>query len=222
FIIAGQKSWRCPYNVMGLYSRHIFPHLMEWGLSAAPVMDLRAKALESSRGRVLEIGFGTGLNLSCYPGTVDELIALDSQLMMARRVHERIGKSRFPVRQEILDASESLPFPEHAFDTVVTTFTICSIKQIRTALKEIRRVLKPDGCYLFLEHGRSDDPGIARLQDWLNPVQNVIAAGCNLNRRIDRLISEAGFEIKELNRSRIPKTPRVFAEVYSGIAAVLR
>ena len=205
---------------MGLYSRHIFPHLMEWGLSAGPVMDLRTKALETSRGRVLEIGFGTGLNLSCYPGAVDELIALDSQVMMATRVRERISGSRFPVRQEILDASESLPFPDSAFDTVVTTFTVCSIMHVTSALNEVGRVLKPDGHFLFLEHGRSDDARIARLQDWLNPVQNILAAGCNLNRRIDRLICEAGFEITHLDRLRIPKTPRVFAEVYSGIAAV--
>jgi len=169
---------------------------------------------------VLEIGFGTGLNLACYPKSIDELIALDSQLVMATRVRERISKSPFPVRREQLDASETLPFQDSDFDTVVTTFTVCSIKQVRSALKEIRRVLKPAGCYLFLEHGRSDDARIARLQDWLNPVQNVIAGGCNLNRRIDRLISDAGFEIRQLNRLRIPKTPRVFAEVYSGIAAM--
>src|SRR5215470_10299042 len=203
---------------MGFYSKHIFPHLMEWGLSAQPVMDLRIKALEPSRGRVLEIGFGTGLNIACYPGDVDELIALDSEPMIPGRVRERISKSRFPVQQEWLDASKELPFDSCSFDTVVTTFTVCSIEDTSNALKEIRRVLRPEGAYLFLEHGRSDDPRIARRQDWLNPIQNLIAAGCNLNRKIDRLIIDSGLRIDSLHRLTIPNTPRVFAEVYFGIA----
>ena len=203
---------------MGFYSKYIFPHLMEWGLSAQPVMDLRTRALAPSRGRVLEIGFGTGLNIECYPGTVDELIALDSEHMTPGRVRERISKSRFPVRQELLDASLDLPFDDASFDTVVTTFTVCSIKDTSSALKAVRRVLKPAGAYLFLEHGRSDDPRIARWQDWLNPIQNLIAAGCNLNRKIDRLIIDSGLRIDSLHRLTMPKTPRVFAEVYFGIA----
>jgi ubiquinone/menaquinone biosynthesis C-methylase UbiE len=203
---------------MGFYSKHIFPHLMEWGLSGAPVMDLRIRTLEPSRGRVLEIGFGTGLNIGCYPSTVDELIALDSERMVPGRVRERISNSSFPVRQELLDASQKLPFEDGSFDTVVTTFTVCSIKDTSSALKEIRRVLRPKGAYLFLEHGRSDDPRIARRQDWLNPIQNLVAAGCNLNRRIDQLIRGSGFKIDELHRLTIPKTPRVFSEVYYGIA----
>jgi ubiquinone/menaquinone biosynthesis C-methylase UbiE len=191
---------------------------MEWGLSAQPVTDLRIKALEPSRGRVLEVGFGSGLNLGCYPGTVEELIALDSEVMMAARVRERISKSRFAVRQEVLNASERLPFVDSSFDCVVTTFTVCSIKNVRAALREMGRVLKPEGAYLFLEHGRSDNQRVARVQDWLNPIQNIIGAGCNLSRRIDRLIGEAGFEITQLRRLLMAKTPRVFGEVYSGIA----
>jgi ubiquinone/menaquinone biosynthesis C-methylase UbiE len=203
---------------MGFYSKHIFPRLMEWGLSAQPVMDLRVRALAPSRGRVLEIGFGTGLNIECYPVTVDELIALDSEHMIPERVRERITKSRFPVRQEWLDASLRLPFDNDSFDTVVTTFTICSIKDTSSALKEIQRVLRPQGAYLFLEHGRSDDPGVARWQDSLNPIQKLIAGGCNLNRKIDQLITASGLGIDALHRLTIPKAPRVFAEVYFGAA----
>jgi ubiquinone/menaquinone biosynthesis C-methylase UbiE len=203
---------------LGLYSRHIFPHILDWSLSASPVTDLRINSLRPAGGRVLEIGFGTGLNIPCYPGTVDELIALDSELMMPRRVRERIRESRFPIRQELLDASESLPFAHSCFDTVVTTFTVCSIKNAGAALKEIGRVLKPEGAYLFLEHGRSADRRVARLQDRLNPIQNIVGAGCNLNRRIDDLIREAGLEIAELHRFTMAKTPRLFGEIYSGIA----
>src|SRR5215467_8056477 len=177
---------------MGLYSKHVFPRIMDWTLSAGQVMGLRIKTLKASRGRVLEIGFGTGLNIACYPETVDQLIAVDSELMMPARVHERINKSRFPVDYRQVDGSERLPFEDESIDTVVTTFTLCSIEAVEDALKEVRRVLKPNGVYLFLEHGRSDDLRTARLQDLLNPIQRIIAAGCNLNRRIDRLICEAG------------------------------
>jgi ubiquinone/menaquinone biosynthesis C-methylase UbiE len=195
---------------------------MDWGLSAGPVTDLRIRALEPAKGRVLEIGFGTGLNLRYYPGTVEEFVGLDSEIMIPRRVRERIRACNFPIRQEVFDASQRLPFPESAFDTVVTTFTLCSIMNVHPALKEIHRVLKPGGAYLFLEHGRSDDRKIARFQDLLNPIQNVIAAGCNLNRRIDRLIIDAGFEMIELRRLTVPKTPRLFGEIYSGAAGSRR
>jgi ubiquinone/menaquinone biosynthesis C-methylase UbiE len=138
--------------------------------------------------------------------------------MMPRLVNERIRESRFPVHQDLHDASDRMPYPDSAFDTVVTTFTVCSIKNVQAALKEIGRVLKPAGVYLFLEHGRSEDRRIARFQDRLNPIQNIIGAGCNLNRKIDQLISDAGFEIIELRRSTMANTPRLFGEVYSGIA----
>src|SRR5262245_875075 len=139
---------------MGFYSKYVFPHIMEWGLSGQPVMELRIKALRPAKGKVLEIGFGTGLNIPCYPSTIDELIAVDTDVMMAGRARNRISQSRFQVRREVLDASKMLPFPDGSFDTVVTTFTVCSIRNIRTALAEIRRVLKREGVYLFLEHGR--------------------------------------------------------------------
>jgi ubiquinone/menaquinone biosynthesis C-methylase UbiE len=203
---------------MGLYSRHIFPRILEWSLSGRPVTDLRIKALEPARGQVLEIGFGTGLNIPCYPSAVGELVAVDSELMMAGRVRDRIVKSPFPVNQKRLDASEKLPLEDRWFDTVVTTFTLCSIANVGAALKEIRRVLKPDGIYLFLEHGRSDDSRIARFQDYLNPIQNIIGAGCNLNRKIDHLIREAGFDMIQLNRFAMAQTPRLVGEMYSGIA----
>lgn len=203
---------------MGLYSKHIFPRILDWTLSAREVTDLRVKALRPSEGRVLEVGFGTGLNLACYPDTLHELIALDSELMMASRVRERIRQSRFPVLQEHLDASSRLPFQDSSFDTIVTTFTLCSIRDVSTALKEIRRVLNPGGAYLFLEHGRSANRRVARLQDYLNPMQKIIGAGCNLNRKIDELIGEAGFEITELHQFAMAKTPRLFGEMYSGTA----
>jgi ubiquinone/menaquinone biosynthesis C-methylase UbiE len=167
---------------------------------------------------VLEIGFGTGLNLPHYPCGVRELTAIEPEQMLAGRVAKRIALSRFNVNLARLDASLRLPFEDESFDRTVTTFTLCTIGEVARALAEMRRVLKSDGRYIFLEHGRSDDPRVARRQDRFNPIQRRVACGCNVNRRIDRLIKDAGFEIIELDRYLMPATPRLFGEMYRGAA----
>jgi ubiquinone/menaquinone biosynthesis C-methylase UbiE len=167
---------------------------------------------------VLEIGFGTGLNLPFYPNQVSRLTAIDTERMLPNRVASRIAAARFPVEQFQLDAGEHLPFEDDSFDGVVTTFTLCSISDVRSALSEIRRVLKPGGRYAFLEHGRSDDRRVARWQDRFNPIQKFVGRGCNLNRSIDRLAQEAGFEVIRLERYLMPDTPRVLGEMYRGVA----
>ena len=115
-----------------------------------------------------------------------------------------------------------MPFADGEFDTVVTTLTLCSIDDVMAALAEMRRVLKPDGQFLFFEHGRSDDANVAARQDRFNPLQKVIGAGCNMNRPIDALIRQAGFEVSELERFVMPHSPRILAEMYRGIAVPQR
>jgi ubiquinone/menaquinone biosynthesis C-methylase UbiE len=115
--------------------------------------------------------------------------------------------------------AESLPFPARYFDSIVSTWTLCTIPDPRQALGEIRRVLKPDGLLLFLEHGRSDDSHIAAWQDRLNPIQRVAACGCHLNRRIDQLIEESGLRLVRLRRFHMPRVPRVLGEMYQGHAS---
>jgi len=205
---------------LGLYSKHIFPRLLDWSLGTPEMGKYRRRALEEASGRTLEIGSGTGLNLAWYPDQVTELIAFDSENMLPRLVDERISRSSIPVTRLQLDASKHLPFDDSSFDTVVTTFTLCSIDNLPAALAEIRRVLKPGGRFIFFEHGRSDDPRIARWQDRLNPLQKIVGVGCNMNRPIDRMIHAAGFEIDSLDRFLMPKTPRLLAEMYRGIASV--
>jgi ubiquinone/menaquinone biosynthesis C-methylase UbiE len=203
---------------MGIYSSHIFPRILEWSLGNEVVARERSRALARARGRVLEVGFGTGLNLPYYPDAVTGLIALDSEQMLSKRVEERILASRVPVEQVRLDAGGGLPFEVNEFDTIVTTFTLCSIDRVEEALAEIRRVLKPEGRYIFLEHGRSDQARAARLQDFFNPVQRFVACGCNLNRRIDHLVEGAGLRIEHLDRYVMAGTPRVTGELYRGAA----
>ena len=203
---------------MGFYSRHIFPRLVEWSLGSAVVRGERRATLAGLRGEVLEIGFGTGLNLGCYPPGVTRVTAIDSVTLLPTRVADRIARSHVVVEQFQLDAGKRLPFEDNAFDGVVTTFTLCSIADIGSALVEIKRVLKPEADYVFLEHGRSDNPRIARQQDLANPITKFIGCGCHMNRRIDSLITDAGLKIGNLERFVMPDSPRILGEMYRGVA----
>lgn len=202
---------------MGLYSTYVFPRLMDWVMSGPGFQRLRHELLQSVRGEVLEIGLGTGLNLSHYPGGVARLQAVDPAPLLPDRVAERIARAPFPVELSRISA-EQLPYKDRSFDCVVSTWTLCTIPDPREALREVRRVLKPTGQFLFLEHGRSDDARTATWQDRLNPIQNVIGCGCNLNRRIDRLITEAGLRIVQLDRFAMEGVPRIGGEMYRGVA----
>ena len=203
---------------MGFYSKYIFPHLLEWALGNPELGKYRRRALEGACGNVLEVGFGTGLNLPYYPQDVHAITAIDPERMLAHRVAERVKESPVPVNFVQLDASGNLPFADATFDSIITTWTLCSIEKVEPALAEMRRLLKPDGRYLFFEHGRSDDAKTAKWQDRFNPIEKVIGEGCNINRPIDRLIKAAGFDIEALERFVMPKTPRILGEMYRGMA----
>lgn len=202
---------------MGLYGRYIFPRLMEWALGSEKCSTERRRVLGAAQGDVLEIGFGTGLNLRHYPPTVAGLTIVDPAELLPARVEERIAAAPFPVTHARLDA-ERLPFDDARFDTIVSTWTLCSIPDAVAALREVRRVLKPSGSFLFLEHGRSDDPGVARWQDRWNPIQRFVACGCNVNRPIDRMIADAGLAVTDLARFLMPGDPRIMGEMYRGTA----
>ena len=203
---------------MGFYADHVFPRLMDWVLRDAKFQEQRVAALAPAHGVVLEIGFGTGLNLPHYPNSVTALSVLDPAVFLPKRVAQRIAQAPMPVDMTRLSA-ERLPFEDARFDCVVSTWTLCTIPDALAALREVRRVLKPDGHYIFLEHGRSRDPRVATWQDRLNPLQRIIACGCNLNRPIDRLIEVAGLTLDRLDRYCMPGIPRIAGEMYRGIAA---
>ena len=201
---------------MSFYSRHILPWLIDISMGARSLREERVRTLKDVRGEVLEIGFGTGRNLAFYPPLVTRLTALDAEDMLPDKVAKRIATARFPIERVTLSA-ERLPFDDARFDWVVTTMTLCSIADAIAALREIRRVLKPAGSYVFLEHGRSDLESVARWQDRLNPLQNRIGGGCNINRRIDTLIRDAGLKVKSIARFNLGR-PRIFTEMYRGVA----
>jgi ubiquinone/menaquinone biosynthesis C-methylase UbiE len=202
---------------MGLYATQIFPRLMDRVMSGKEFQRLRGLLLRGARGEVLEIGLGTGLNLPHYPGKVSWLHAVDPAPLLPDRVAQRSQAVPFPIQIKQVSA-ETLPFDNQTFDCVVSTWTLCTIPDPVKALREVRRVLKPDGVFLFLEHGRSEDETVAAWQDRLNPVQNIIGCGCNLNRQIDQIIAHAGLKIMTLDRFQMQSVPRLGGEMYRGAA----
>ena len=198
------------------YQRRVLPPLIDLVMRNDQVTRYRSKAIPEAAGRVLEIGAGSGLNLRFYGDEVRQLYALDPSrrlLQMARR--KRLA-TRFPV--EYLEASaEQIPLDTGWFDTVVSTWTLCSVPDAGRALREARRVLKPGGVLLFVEHGLAPDPRVQVWQRRLGPLWSRIAGGCHLDRSIDRLIRDAGFHIVALENEYL-KGPRPMTYTYSGRA----
>ena len=206
---------------MGFYEKFLFPLGMDWIMGGENFREERERALASASGEVLELGFGTGLNLPHYPEAVEALFMVEPKAKLTRRVERRIAAVDIPVSRHALGA-EKLPFESDRFECVVSTWTLCTISDLAGALGETARVLKPGGKFIFLEHGRSDDERTARWQDQLNPLQRAFGCGCNMNRRIDEFILEAGFEILNLDRFLMPRTPRLQGEMYRGVARAAR
>jgi|YNPMSStandDraft_1061717.scaffolds.fasta_scaffold20575_4 ubiquinone/menaquinone biosynthesis C-methylase UbiE len=202
---------------MNLYRRIIFPQLLDLALSGERMERYRRQLLAHVQGAVLEIGFGTGLNLPCYPEHIRKITGVDPNPGMGSLARRRIASSPIAVDWQVADAQE-LPFPSQSFDSVVSTWTLCSIPNVAKALGEIRRVLRAGGKLFFLEHGLSEDPQVQRWQNCLNPIQKVIADGCNLNRDMARLIQGAGFRFEQLERFYMPDQPRFIGYTYQGIA----
>ncbi len=201
---------------MGFYAKHVFARFMD--RSMRHMNELRSETLAPAHGEVLEIGFGTGLNLRYYPTSVSKLAALDPLDALQARVQRRIASVSFPVERFVLGADNGLPFEAESFDCVAMTWTLCSIREPLAALAEMRRVLRRDGVLLFIEHGRSEDPAVARWQARLNPIHRRVACGCELVRPIDALIRKGGFELMELRRFALEDVPRIFGETYQGSA----
>lgn len=180
--------------------------------------DLRPDTVEGAAGEVLEIGFGTGRNLGHYSAGVTSVSGIDTMITEGvGPVEQRIARAPFPVARTTLSADQTLPFDAGRFDCVVTTWTLCSIPDAHAALAEMRRVLKPGGRYLFIEHGRARVESTIRWQERLNPIWSRLTEGCNINRPIDELVEQAGFELSSMNEFQ-GKGPRVLSHLYRGVA----
>ena len=191
----------------GFYERRVFPWLNDRFTSAPQIERLRTEALAPAQGRVLEIGFGTGLNLAHYGARVRGLVAVEPSEGMLARAAPRMAAAPFPV-QVVVGSAEDLPFDDASFDTVVSVLTLCTVADPARAVAQLRRVLRPDGAFLVLEHGLADDAGVARWQQRLDWLETRVACGCHLNRDTVRLVREQGFRFEQLRRFFVPGVPR--------------
>jgi ubiquinone/menaquinone biosynthesis C-methylase UbiE len=201
---------------MGLYSQVIFPRLLDWSLSVPNLAKYRQELLAYVTGEVLEIGFGTGLNLPYYPCSIHKITTVDVNPGMNALANKRISGSGMIVEQLLL-SSENFPMPDNTFDSVVSTWTLCSIANVQQALQEVYRVLKPGGRFFFVEHGLSDKPNVQVWQHRLTPIQKVVADGCHLNRDIQKLI-EQHFDHVKLKRFTPENFSDLMAHLYLGRA----
>ena len=204
--------------MLNWYRTHIFPRLMDWSLNSKQVQTLRKQLLAPLQGTLLEIGFGTGLNVPFYPNTVTWVTAVEPENILPEKVTERSIEAPMPI-ELVRVSAEQMPFEANRFDCVVSTFTLCTIPNILAALQEIRRVVKPQGQFVFLEHGRGSEAKLVKWQDRLNPIQQVIGCGCHLNRPIDTMIKEAGFHLDQLDRFQLTGAPKIAAQMYQGTAS---
>ena len=203
---------------MGFYSNVIIPFFYDCSMNTKKVNEGRKNILSKIKGEeVLEIGIGTAINLQFYPSSVKKVIGVDSNKGMLKQAAKKISANNIEVDLKAV-GSESLPFPDGRFETIVSTYTLCSIKNINEALKEIFRVLKSGGKFYFLEHGLAEDIKVQKWQHRLNPVQNIWADGCNLNRDMKTLITNAGLKIIDLKNYYMKRDPKIVGYMYEGIA----
>ena len=205
---------------MGFYENRILPVMINKACAGPPILKQREKVVPEAQGRVLEVGMGSGINLPFYdPSRVEFVWGLEPSEGMRKLAGERIAAAPFEVK--LLDLpGESIPLDDHSVDTVLLTFTLCTIPDFRTALAQMRRVLKPGGKLLFCEHGEAPDDSVRKWQNRINPIWKKIAGGCNLNRPIPHCLTEAGFAIENLETLYLPNTPRIAAFNYWGRASV--
>jgi SAM-dependent methyltransferase len=201
----------------GFYERRVFPWLNDKFNAAPALQRLRAEAVANAHGRVVEIGFGTGLNLAHYPRAVTSVVAVEPNDGMHVRAIERIRAAPVPV-EFVAGSAEQLPLADRTFDTAVSVLTLCSVSDPALTLRELHRVLRDDGRLLVLEHGLAEAPGVARWQARLNPIQKTLACGCHLTRPIEPLVEAGGFRFVSLRKFFAPEMPRTHGWLTLGTA----
>jgi ubiquinone/menaquinone biosynthesis C-methylase UbiE len=203
---------------MNPYNKYIMPRLINLACGTKPIHQQRQKIVPHAKGRVLEVGMGSGLNIPFYDSKkVDLVWGLEPSLDIRKLAAERVKQAGFDI--EFIDLpGEKIPLEDNSVDTIVLTFTLCTIPDADAALQQMRRVLKPDGKMLFCEHGAAPDPKVRRWQERVNPLWKCLCGGCNLNRAIPELIENNGFNIRNLQQRYLPGTPKFAGYNYWGEA----
>ena len=202
---------------MNFYERWVLPRLIDLAMKHREATRQRQGLLPAARGRVLEIGIGSGLNLPFYGSEVASVVGVDPSEARLALARGRLQDAPFAV-ELLARSAEALPFEAGRFDSAVTTWTLCSVPDARSALAELRRVLKPGGELLFVEHGRAEAPGVVAWQDRLNGLWGRLAGGCNINRPIADMIRDAGFRIEDLETGHLVAGPKLVTYLYRGRA----
>ena len=209
---------------MSFYNKYILPSFLNCACGAKPILYQRGKVVPLAEGLVLEVGIGSGLNIPFYDAAkVNKVIGLDPSPElneMAEKVVAKTAAENGLDVEIILGSAEAMPFPDDHFDSVVITYTLCTIPDAEAANLEIRRVLKPGGKLIFCEHGLAPDAGVAKWQGRIDPIWGKIAGGCHLNRDIPELITGAGFTIETLEQMYLPSTPKFAGYNYWGVAVI--
>jgi len=202
---------------MGLYNRFVLPWVIHLAMQNRDATRLRRRVVPEARGRVLELGIGSGLNLPFYGEGVANVTGIDPSPRLLSLAEKRAVEAPFMVHLRE-GGAEKMRFENDSFDTVVSTWTLCSIPDIAAALREVRRVLRPDGTFLFVEHGHSPEPRVSAWQDRLTPLWRRCAGGCHLNRDIAALIEDSGFRLGAIDTGYLVHGPRVLTWHYRGRA----
>ena len=203
---------------MSFYDDNILPHLINLACGSTPVLRQREKIVPQAEGQILEIGMGSGINIPYYDtNKVEKVWGLEPSIGMRKKAQKRVNAAPFEL--EWLDLpGEEIPLDSNSVDTIVLTYTLCTIPDWRAAVDQMRRVLKPGGKLLFSEHGKAPDAAVQAWQNRVNPLWMKLAGGCHLNRDIPELLKEGGFSIKELDTLYVPKTPKIAAFTFWGYA----
>lgn len=205
---------------MHIWTEHLLPRLTDVALGTREVRRHRERTVAGLRGEVVEIGFGSGLNVPLYPTAVHTVYAVEPSMVARRLAAGRVEASPAAITFVGLDG-QSLPLPDDSADMALSTFTLCTIPDPARALRELHRVLRPGGRFHFLEHGLSPEPRTARWQHRLNGVQQHVAGGCNLDRQVGQIVADAGFTIRDLrtDQMRGPRLARPWGHLFLGVAS---
>jgi len=202
---------------LGLYDKYILPKFLNCACGSKPINYQRQKVVPLAKGKVLDIGIGSGLNIPFYNSDkIDKVIGIDPSHELIELAKELANDSKTSI-DFVIGSAESIPYPDNFFDTVLVTYTMCTIPNVAIANKEMWRVLKDDGRLIFCEHGLAPDKKISKWQNRIDPFWGKIAGGCHLNRDIQKLITDAGFSFESLDKMYIPSTPKFAGYNYWGI-----
>ena len=203
---------------MNLYNKYILPKFLNCACGSKPINYQRQKVVPLAKGKVLDIGIGSGLNIPFYNSDkIDIVIGIDPSHELIELAKELANDSKASI-ELVIGSAESIPYPDNFFDTVLVTYTMCTIPNVAIANKEMWRVLKDDGRLIFCEHGLAPDKKISKWQNRIDPFWGKIAGGCHLNRDIQKLITDAGFSFESLDKMYLPSTPKFAGYNYWGVS----